>query len=652
VLEGSADLATALRNRRKISFSVLAITIVLAFSTLTIFFSKALDVLITPRIESARIDIRVVDGFAPKVFEKYLVFTSEVAFKAYQEGFESAEVVYKKNDGGTSLEIRMVALPSTVELRVDYDGDFILRIPSVDYTSSEREQVLELPEGLVEIYIEGPLLESFKKTLKISGRSISEEFVLKPTTVSTILNFKVSPEDAEVLVGNLPYSSKLGIYRIRLRKGQHTVQIRKDGYLSYSEKVRVKENESLNLGKLTLKPRPINAEFFTNPSGASVFIGDQYKGTTPFKTFLTPREKVSIKLRKRGYSQQTFDLTPKIDRDLSRRVNLAKRIFEVRVVSEPIAEVMLNGRIVGVTPLSLKTSVGDLIGAMADGYAPVEVPITGMTIDGNEYNFVLVLAGEKAFMDAPENYQLDGVEMKKIKGNLKGWKNYEISARGPIALDFFISTTEITTEAFYRYTGEEAGGSLPVTNVSWIKAVNYCNWLSEKQGLDRFYNLSTVSGVEVISFDPGSTGYRLLTKTEWLFAISDGKKGKLSTNFAWGTSIKDIPRGVGNLAGRETVNTTLKFISNYVDPFTKLSPVKSFRSSPLGIFDLSGNVREWLHNAGGVSSSYFGKDYGTGHLIAGSSFKSAQKEDLLLQNFETSSINASDVGFRLARTIR
>ena len=166
MLEGSADLATALRNRRKISFSVLAITIVLAFSTLTIFFSKALDVLITPRIESARIDIRVVDGFAPKVFEKYLVFTSEVTFKAYQEGFESAEVVYKKNDGGTSLEIRMVALPSTVELRVDYDGDFILRIPSVDYTSSEREQVLELPEGLVEIYIEGPLLESFKKTLK------------------------------------------------------------------------------------------------------------------------------------------------------------------------------------------------------------------------------------------------------------------------------------------------------------------------------------------------------------------------------------------------------------------------------------------------------------------------------------------------------
>ncbi|MDR2495419.1 MAG: formylglycine-generating enzyme family protein, partial [Spirochaetaceae bacterium] len=77
----------------------------------------------------------------------------------------------------------------------------------------------------------------------------------------------------------------------------------------------------------------------------------------------------------------------------------------------------------------------------------------------------------------------------------------------------FLDSTE-KPDLFSRHENQ----GKPVTNVSWLEAVRYCNWRSSRAGLEAYY---TIHGKSVQT-SPGKSGYRLPTREEIGAALDRG----------------------------------------------------------------------------------------------------------------------------------
>jgi formylglycine-generating enzyme required for sulfatase activity len=114
-------------------------------------------------------------------------------------------------------------------------------------------------------------------------------------------------------------------------------------------------------------------------------------------------------------------------------------------------------------------------------------------------------------------------------------------------------------------------GNHPVEMVSWNDAAEFCSRLSQQEKLKPFY----VGEGATITFVNG-TGYRLLTEAEWEFACRAGTTTRL-----WiGDNDEDLLLGgwFGTNSGGRT------------------HTVGKLRANPFGLFDMHGNLWEWVHD--------------------------------------------------------
>ncbi len=119
----------------------------------------------------------------------------------------------------------------------------------------------------------------------------------------------------------------------------------------------------------------------------------------------------------------------------------------------------------------------------------------------------------------PENFTLIiGGTFEMGSPETEAWRSADETQHTVTVSDFYMSVYELSQSEYQEITGENpsnfSGDELPVENISWLDAVNYCNARSTAEGLTPAYTISENN----VTWDRSADGYRLPTEAEWEYA--------------------------------------------------------------------------------------------------------------------------------------
>jgi len=144
--------------------------------------------------------------------------------------------------------------------------------------------------------------------------------------------------------------------------------------------------------------------------------------------------------------------------------------------------------------------------------------------------------------------------------------------------------------AFSKQAPAAGQENLPIEEVSWNEAKAFCDWLGKTE----------------------NRIYRLPTDEEWSYAVGIGTSEirsagmtpemlnqRETATLVWGGAFPPTTPGeAGNLADSawHEKSPTVPWLEGYTDGFAAAAPVMSFKPNKLGIYDLDGNVAEWVED--------------------------------------------------------
>jgi formylglycine-generating enzyme required for sulfatase activity len=228
---------------------------------------------------------------------------------------------------------------------------------------------------------------------------------------------------------------------------------------------------------------------------------------------------------------------------------------------------------------------------------------------------MIVVPAGKFLMGSPENESEDDNERPQ----------HEVTVAKPFAVSKFEVTYEeweacVAAAACRRVPDNFGRGEMPMINVSWGDAKQYAGWLLRLTGKE----------------------YRLLTEAEWEYAARAGTTAR----YSWGD---DPGKGNANCDGCG---------SQWDRQHT--APVGSFKPNAFGLYDMHGNVWEWVEDSWHDNYNGAPTDGSAWHqggdpsyrVIRGGSWRNdPQLVRAALRRKRISGVRFDTLGFRVARTL-
>jgi formylglycine-generating enzyme required for sulfatase activity len=416
----------------------------------------------------------------------------------------------------------------------------------------------------------------------------------------------------------------------------------------------------------------------SSPAGAAVSLDGKYLGDTPLELDLASKAGQRLLVLAKGYRAAREQLNLPTGKVSAKHIVLERLIGDLRLETRP------SDALVRVNDEALDTLNGKQ--NLALPLQPYEVEVTregyaGFTttvypIPGVEQTLrVKLLTLEEARLAAirPEFtdkaghllriQNADQVNMGASRRE-PGRRANETMRTASFERLFYLADREVTNAQFRAFaSGHDSGkfdeislneNDQPVTGISWHDAAAYCNWLSEQEELEPFYEMEFA---KVVAVNANALGYRLPTEAEWAWAARR-LPPELSTDgnqlrFAWGDSLPP-PTRFENYADRSAANKIGRIIFAYNDNYTVAAPVGSYAANHRKLYDMGGNVAEWVHDYYEIPddtavNDSLGPTGGEYHVIRGASWMHGTITELRLSFRDYGIDGRQDLGFRVAR---
>lgn len=577
------------------------------------------------------------------------------------------------------FDIQMTRTPGKVTVTLSGDAPQGLaasvKLNGRDFAELPSEQI-EIPAGQQKITIDAPLYRPVTQTLLVKGKGEEQTLEIPLQAAWAEYSFSSVPAGATIYiddqaVGQTPLA-------IKLDEGSHSLRLSAEKYQDFERDIGVVAKQDLQIPEIQLKPA--NAELIVNsePAGAAVLINKVYKGTTPLDLTVAPGQQQSLQLYKAGYqiTERSLALEPAQQEDLAVKLN-ADLIPVTISVSPNDAQVVVDGQLRGQGNLTLNlSSLPHKISVKKPGYVSQNFDLIPTRTSAQIVSAKLLTEEQHYWAQLPDSYTNDnGHQLKLFKslGQVElgssrredGRRANESQYKVQLTRPFYVALHETNNKQFREFRASHSSGNFkrksldanrsPAVNLSWQDAARYCNWLSKQEGLDPFYR--TTKGF-IAGNNTGANGYRLLTEAEWAWLARNTNDGLLT--YPWGNAKHPGSKIVGNYADDNAAELISFFLKDYNDGYSGPSPVGKFPANHRGIFDLDGNVSEWLndwYSAKGsselkgrnASQDPLGPVEGEFHVVRGASWAKGYLPQLRLAYRDSAAKGKHDIGFRIAR---
>ena len=603
--------------------------------------------------------------------DRFLLRQGEHRLMAEKAGYHSfATRISVGSDADQVVEFELTKLPGQVAITVSPEVAATVTVDGEPLGTTPL--TAELAAGTHDIMLSAPRFIEHRQTLEVEGGGTDESLDVSLTPNWAPVELVTTPPGADVTVDGVAIGQTPLV--MELEQGDREIEATLSGYNAWRDVVSVVANEAQTLPAVELAQADGRVRLVSEPSGAAIAVNGRYQGETPMTIKLRPGRGHTITLTKPGYKAVSRELSVAADSGRQLNVSLIAEVGEVSVAVTPSdAEIFVDGerRGIGSQKLTL-TAVSHRIEGRAEGHQPAAATVTpkpgfpqeiqlalepfAETVVGRFPKTIVTSIGNKLTLVRSGNFVMGSSRREQ------GRRSNEVLRQVSLTKPFYLGVQEVTNREFRMFQPEHRSGELggesldgdeqPVVNVTWEQAAEFCNWLSIKDGLQPVYE---ASGDTYVAVRPLRNGYRLPTEAEWVWA-GRYAEGSAPLRFPWGESLPP-PDRTGNFADVSARNIFATTLLTYGDGYPVSAPVGQFKANPIGLFDIGGNVAEWMQDyyhvtparSGEPEKDPLGPDKGRYHVLRGPSFRSATLTELRMAHRDYSAESKPDVGFRIAR---